>query len=1112
MHVRSLPFAATFVVLAGLSGCRNIEPAPPPDAPRIESFTASKSRVSPGEPVTLTFTTVNATKVEILDDAGNELALSGEVSSGTATVSPTASSFYVLRATGTGGRDTAFVQVAVNEALKEVFLLAVPASIAAGQQAQLLWSAPGATSVTLTTGSGAPAPLVGSTGSVTVTPTASERYTLTANGAPGTPPLTALADVQVGPVMTDASLTALDGFVATKTVTVKWRTAGASRIVVSEQTFGQLSDITDPSDVVMGAFNYALPSTLPNGIAVSDGLPLRFSVTAFGGGLSVSRTLTAVVGDAPAIALLETPAAATTGRTFTTRWRTANATSVEVQVAGQPVWRSLPNELARVAEGTVDLPTPNAMTEYTFVATNHRGARAERTFTLRPVAVPQINTFTLTPTVNAFGDSASAQWTTTAATVLQLRLENGPTLVNVTAPSTVASGNRGLVLATSARVELVAFNAAGDSVTATRTFTFAGPVNVTPRPALRGTPVVVDWALASGGAIEVVGLPTPAPAPVASSVAFVDLTTRTTAAPLAFADPIDGSERVTLPAGFRFPLLGRFQQELWVSVNGFVSPTQLGAQSSNLDLAPTLADGGVGSTTAPTILAPFWDDLVLGMNSRVLVDTVTTTNGERFLVVQWDDVQVAGDASSSLTFQAHLYETGQVAFVYETMTGALNSATIGVRDATWPLSQQYSFNSMTTLASPGLELNYFTGGPADGTLTFTSAKTTALSFVGRTTTGALGVSAQILAFGVGDVVVSEAMPAPQSASLSFGQWVEFRNNQPSTVDFGGLVVRSPGSDGGYVFPAGTTVDAGGFLVVGQSLDAQLNGGATVHFETDNVPLTVPGSVNIALRSPLSDGGALLTALGALSWVDAGVTPAASVFNTNEVMVASGGTFACSRMSSFGTAGALGTPGRPNDPCSPYAVTSIPGNFLAAPASARFVIPGTSTNDNYTTRSLPRPFTYFGTSMSSYGISNNGFITLSTTPLTSSSFSNPTTPSTSQPNGVLALFWDDLSPANGGINAEWRLSDRTIISFENYGLWDDPTATTLNFQVHLLDSGVIEFHYGTLSTTLQSYADQVTGSSATVWLERQDGAIAVAWSVNRAQSLQPHSGIRFTPVP
>ena len=85
--------------------------------------------------MTLTFTTTAATKVELTDDAGNAIQLEGAVDSGTAKVAPTRTAFYVLRATGAGGRDTAFVQIAVNEPLKDLFLIAIPAAIDSGEQA-----------------------------------------------------------------------------------------------------------------------------------------------------------------------------------------------------------------------------------------------------------------------------------------------------------------------------------------------------------------------------------------------------------------------------------------------------------------------------------------------------------------------------------------------------------------------------------------------------------------------------------------------------------------------------------------------------------------------------------------------------------------------------------------------------------------------------------------------------------------------------------------------------------------------------------------------------------------------------------------------------------------
>ena len=1080
-----------------VSGCRVVEPAPPPDAPRIGSFTASKTRIAPGEEVTLTFTTTGATKVELSDDSGNAIQLDGAVEAGTAKVAPTRSAFYVLRATGAGGRDSAFVQIAVNEPLRDVFLIAVPAAIDSGAQGQLLWGAAGASSVTLKTGAGTPAALTGTTGTVTVSPVSTEQYTLSAQGAPGTPPLTAIAEIQVRPVIKTATLTSANAVQAGETLSFAWTTAGAARVTVSEQTFGQLSDVTEPSSVANGTFDYVLPAKLPNGIDVSDGLPLRFIVSATAGNVTVTRLLTTVVGDRPVIEQLTAPEFASAGRTFTVAWKTLNATQITINVGGLPVFQTLAGAQARVDQGSIALPVPSAQTEYTLVATNDSGASVQRIFNVRPVAVPVISTYTLTPTLNALGDPATARWTTMNAVRLQLRFENGATLAVVTTPSQVNAGNVVLTPATGGRVVLEAYNAAGDVVTDVKTITFAGgAVTVNPTPVVRGATAVLSWTLSPISVLETVGLATPAGAPIPNSPNFIDLSQATAAQELTVADPTDGAEKLTPPAGFRFPLLGQVRPELWVSVNGFIAFANPGASAANSDIS-------LAANAAPTLLAPFWDDLTMGMNSKVFYSLLTATSGERYLVVQWDKFQIAGAATSELTFQVQLYETGQVTFIYKTVTGTLSSATIGVKDAAYPLAQQYSFNSTTINPSPDLELNFFTGGPADGMLNIVAGRSKRIEFFGRTATGLVPASAELRSFGPGDVSVSEAMPFPEASVATLGQWVELQNNADVAVDFDGLLVDSTGStvDGGYVIPSGTIVPAGGFLVLGQSTNTSDTSGATVNQIATDLPLGASDRVRVQLQG---------TVLGTLSW-DGGVA-GTSIMGGSGVLVASGQTFACTRMTTFGPAGAYGTPGTKNESCAPYAVTSIPGAFVNAPPGTE-ILTSISSDDGYGAGTLPVPFTYFGAPQTAFGLSTNGFMTLGYT-LSGSYLSNDSAVSTSAPNGVLALFWDDLV-RDTGKNAMWRQGDRTIITWENFRMiGTSATDTHINAQIHLLDSGVIEFHYGTVSTTLttQSTIDRVFGNSATVWLERPDGVIAVPWRINQLNGVVPNSGLRFTPVP
>ena len=89
------------VVLSMITGCQQTKPAaPPPVPPVISSFSADLTTVSSGQAVKLSFTTTGAKELSLIDDTGADIPVTGSVESGSATVMPTHTSFYVLRAVG----------------------------------------------------------------------------------------------------------------------------------------------------------------------------------------------------------------------------------------------------------------------------------------------------------------------------------------------------------------------------------------------------------------------------------------------------------------------------------------------------------------------------------------------------------------------------------------------------------------------------------------------------------------------------------------------------------------------------------------------------------------------------------------------------------------------------------------------------------------------------------------------------------------------------------------------------------------------------------------------------------------------------------------------------
>ena len=82
-------------------------------------------------------------------------------------------------------------------------------------------------------------------------------------------------------------------------------------------------------------------------------------------------------------------------------------------------------------------------------------------------------------------------------------------------------------------------------------------------------------------------------------------------------------------------------------------------------------------------LAPFWDDLIIGgVNNagKVAYGTGTDSRGAYF-VIQWYRVTKT-DLGGEVTFEAVLYESGDIIYQYKELAGDLQSTSIGIEDST----------------------------------------------------------------------------------------------------------------------------------------------------------------------------------------------------------------------------------------------------------------------------------------------------------------------------------------------------------------------------------------------------------------------------------------------
>ena len=160
--------------------------------PRIESFTASRTDVARGDPITFTWRVNGAASLELQPRPGT-------VTGTSATIHAAVGGNYTLVATNGEGSSTATIPVNVVDI---ALFSASPAEVAAGQPVTLTWKISGAVSASVL---GTPVDPV--QGSLQVNPTQDTPYQLMASSAGATATQTAVVRVGTPPTITSFAAT-----------------------------------------------------------------------------------------------------------------------------------------------------------------------------------------------------------------------------------------------------------------------------------------------------------------------------------------------------------------------------------------------------------------------------------------------------------------------------------------------------------------------------------------------------------------------------------------------------------------------------------------------------------------------------------------------------------------------------------------------------------------------------------------------------------------------------------------------------------------------------------------------------------------------------------------
>ena len=145
-------------------------------------------------------------------------------------------------------------------------------------------------------------------------------------------------------------------------------------------------------------------------------------------------------------------------------------------------------------------------------------------------------------------------------------------------------------------------------------------------------------------------------------------------------DPKDEGYAGPFEIGFPFKYYGDPKTQVYVSSNGILHFTPLTAN--------IITNAQIPNTAHPNdYISPFWDDL----DGRTQGTVHYKQDGNKFVIqfTNWQKYSGQG----SLTFQVILHSNGRIMFYYENMVGTLNSATVGIENATGTDGLQIAYNA-----------------------------------------------------------------------------------------------------------------------------------------------------------------------------------------------------------------------------------------------------------------------------------------------------------------------------------------------------------------------------------------------------------------------------------
>src|SRR6185369_3568316 len=197
---------------------------------------------------------------------------------------------------------------------------------------------------------------------------------------------------------------------------------------------------------------------------------------------------------------------------------------------------------------------------------------------------------------------------------------------------------------------------------------------------------------------------------------FIDATAVSGGTAYTFSSQDDGVAATTLP--FSFSLFGDVYlagSPVTLTTNGYLSLENLTlAEYLNGSLPGLTVTHPQDSSTGvipPSLIAPFWDDLIFKTGSQVTTRTIGNAPNRQF-VIEWSNMSIldetGSDQNANLTFEVILFEgSNDIQFLYKSLSGPRSdgsSATIGLQNLQRNSAALSGFNQ--AIVSPGFFKTY----------------------------------------------------------------------------------------------------------------------------------------------------------------------------------------------------------------------------------------------------------------------------------------------------------------------------------------------------------------------------------------------------------------------